>query len=231
MKTLKRSPYQQAILRVAFATCALCSATSGWCAPVVNLVQNGSFETADLSGWGGFSNALVSSASGASNGQYAAVLGDGSGFVIRRLDQSVHTVAGQAYTLGFDWLFGDAPSFQALLVFVTGNASDLLNRPGPSGVFSVGRTAEQFAHYDFQFTADSALTNLTFIPQAIRSAISGVAVPVDQLIDNVSVQTFFNVPVDPVSGNSVPEPGTLTLLAAGLAFAVTARHRQRHVAA
>jgi hypothetical protein len=176
------------VVMVAAAALALAGVAK---AGPVNLVDNGSFETGDFTGWtqGGNtgSTAVLSGAyyvySGAEDGTYFAVLGpvgsDGT------LDQSLATTVGDTYTLSFYLAsVGDSPSdFSASL--------------GGTTLYSVidPNSGGAYTQYVFGYTATSSSTDLNF---TFRDD------PAFMALDNIAVT---------LGAPSVPESKTL---AAGL---------------
>lgn len=168
-----------------------------------NLITNGDF-SAGLAGW--ISTPQVDSADSAIYVTNAGGLGDtgtgtfaafGGGQVPGgTLSQSFATTMGQQYVLSFLYgSFGPAGAQQSLNVHVTiGAMNTTITTPG-----STTDLGNVFSPYSFTFTADSALTVLTF------ADVSGTSINVDGLLDNVSVVA------------AVPETGS-TLALLGLAL-------------
>jgi len=159
-----------------------------------NLLTNGSFETADFTGWstgGNFEATGVTSGAfydytGAQDGIYYAYLGpvgsDGT------LSQTVTDVAGAQYTISF-WFasVGDNPSdFSAYW-----DKTTLLSLTNPN-------TGSAWTEYTYTVTGTGS-DNLTF---AFRDD------PAFMALDNVSVTEN--------SGQSVPEPSSLLMLGTGV---------------
>lgn len=177
------------------------------CAPTTfaqNLVNNGSFESGDYSGWttgGNFQFTQVvsgpfSSYSGAEDGSFYSTMGPvGSDAT---LSQTLTTVAGAQYTLSF-WFgsVGDNPSDFS----VSWDGTSLLSLSNPN-------TGANWTQFTFQVTGTGSDT-LQF---AFRDDPAYLA------LDNVSVTQN--------SGQSVPEPSSFLLLGTGvLGLAGVARRR------
>jgi hypothetical protein len=171
------------------------------------IIQNGSFETGDLSGWQVLSgNVSIQHDYGETDGFYAAILGygdnDGPNFT---LAQTFATTAGVTYTISFDWASSPNPKLQSMDVTVTGSGSALLNQ----GLAGIGALPSPYQHYSYTFVADSSLTTLKFADTSPSSFQS------DQTLDNVVVTA------------AVPEPATyLTLLAGLIGFAAFTKSRK-----
>jgi hypothetical protein len=153
-----------------------------------NLINNGSFETGDFTGWslGGDTDftGVVGNFSGVNpeDGNFQAYLGSvGSDTT---LSQTFSDVAGQTYTTSL-WMasFGGTPSdFGALL----DGATELSINPV---------SAQGYTQYTFSFTGTGSDTLTIFSRND----------PSYQLLDNVSV-----------SGGAVPEPASWALMMSGL---------------
>lgn len=156
-----------------------------------NLVQNGSFETGDLTGWSGDQNGIsvVSGAfytySGAQDGQYYAIFGavgsDGT------IQQTITTTPGAEYTFSF-WLAaaGDSPSDFS----VYWDGTQLLSLTNPD-------TGSQWVQYTYQVTGTGSDT-LQFVGRDDPAWIA---------LDNVSLTQ---------NTQTTPEPGSLMLMGTGV---------------
>jgi len=159
-----------------------------------NLINNGSFETGDFTGWttgGNFEDTGVTSGAfydytGAQDGTYYAYLGpvssDGT------LSQTLADVAGAQYTVSF-WFasVGDNPSDFS----VSWDGTQLLSLTNPN-------TGSAWSQYTYNVTGTGSDT-LTF---AFRDD------PAYMALDNISVTEN--------TGQSVPEPSSLLLLGTGV---------------
>lgn len=176
---------------VAVVLCICLSASTTF---AQNLVNNGSFETGDFTGWttgGNFEFTQVvsgpfSAYSGAEDGNFYVTMGpvgaDGT------LSQTLTTVAGAQYTLSF-WFgsVGDNPSDFS----VSWDGTNLLSLTNPN-------TGANWTNFTFQVTGTGSDT-LTF---AFRDDPAYLA------LDNISVTEN--------SGQSVPEPSSFLLLGTGV---------------
>ncbi len=170
-----------------------------------NVLDNGSFETGDFTGWatgGNFEDVEVTSSdfytySSAEDGTYYAVLGPvGSDAT---LGQSFATVANDTYTFSFYLAaVGDSPSdFSA-----SWDGTSLLSLTNPT-------TGGAWTQYSFTETgtgSDSILFSFRDDPAYIA-------------LDNVSVSEN--------ASTSVPEPASMVLLGSGLLAFAGARRRAR----
>lgn len=167
-----------------------------------NLVANGSFETGDLSGWGGDQTGIsvVSGPfyvySGAQDGQFYAVFGavgsDGS------ISQTISDMAGGQYTFSF-WFnaVGDNPSD----FIVSWDGTQLLSLTNPT-------TGGVWTQYSYQVTGTGSDT-ITF---------AGRDDPAWMALDNVSLTQN--------STGTIPEPSSFILMGSGiLALGGIARRR------
>lgn len=162
-----------------------------------NLINNGSFETGDLTGWNvtspdGF---LFVDTGFSSEGNFAVFFGDLQASGGGSITQSIATVPGQKYTFSYDFAGdGDTPSgFEAKF--------------GTTTVFSVTNPAFDLDYItqSYTVTATSALTVVSFAGYDDDFFIN---------LDNVSV-----------TAQAVPEPASLAALGLG-AVAVLRRRRK-----
>ena len=181
-------------LKTLLAIGALCVCLTATTAFAQNLVNNGSFETGDFSGWtegGNFQFTQVvtgpfSVYSGAEDGNFYVTMGpvgsDGT------LSQTIADSAGAQYTLSF-WFGsnGDNPSDFS----VSWDGTNLLSLTNPN-------TGVNWTQFTFQVTGTGSDT-LQF---AFRDD------PAYMALDNVSLTEN--------SGQSVPEPSSFLLLGTGV---------------
>jgi hypothetical protein len=177
-----------------------------------NNLVNGNFETGDFTGWtvSGTANVCPGSDSfcGISfDGVFSANLNAGDHTADALISQTFATTPGVTYDFSFaygimDFVGGKSQQLQAEIISNFGGAHDLLNQTvtSPASV-PPGDAVNADVNYQlfsFQFTADDTSTTLLFTDLPSNDTGS-----VDGKLDTASI--------DP----TVPEPGSLLLLATG----------------
>jgi len=170
-----------------------------------NLVQNGSFETGDYTGWtiSGATNDDIVTTSGTfvynpeDGNYYANLYTSVGGTAFSYVSQTISTNIDDSYQLTY-YLASDGETPSGFETIVGGTTlSDLTN------------IADQpYTEYTFDFTATSTTTEIDFGSYyASSTSVNGLA------LDNVSV-------VDTTAASSVPEPLTTggTLVAVGMGW-------------
>ena len=163
-------------------------------AHAANIVTNGDFSTGDLTGW--TSNLSISfpwfsTGSSAQTGCISDSCIRGTVSQQNHLEQTLATVAGDSYTLSFDFKSQGTPSeLEALFGGIA--ASDL-----------VDANLSSFTTFTYSgLVATSSATLLEFL---------GRNDPSELQITNVSV-----VDNGPTGNSPIPEPGTLVMVGSGL---------------
>ena len=190
-------------------------------ASAANLVTNGDFENSTLgSAWSnsvttGFAPITVYGPCCAPYGTYtggsnAAFFGWGD-MTGGSIWQDLATVAGQNYTVGFEYGAISAPTLQTMQVSALSGASFSTLLGGTDlKVTGTSDLSTLLSSYSFSFTADSALTRLQFADTSANTF------SVDGVVDNVVVMT-----------TPVPEPETYALMMAGLGVMTFVARRRK----
>jgi hypothetical protein len=140
---------------------------------------NGSFEQ-NYSGWTATGNQDVISGASASQGTKAARFNAAQKTPNAVLSQSFSTAPGQTYTLSFDFGVYSPVSLRQQRIQVTVQGSSLLvSQLITQSAF--GSTV-QYSPKSYPFTANSAVTTLTF------TDVSLITDSVDSYLDNVQVK-------------------------------------------
>lgn len=186
--------------RMLFSTLFALAAVAG--SANANIIKNGNFEDRGTN-WSISGNAMVTGqtqsgfywggGSIAQNGAYAVAFNGGDRPATGMLSQTIATVAGQAYTLSFDY-GSTSPWAQSMNygVFETGTNKSLV-----SGFVTDNNVAGLLDTYRFNFIATGSSSIVRFADVATNNSTSN-----DGLLDNVRVD--------------VPEPASLALVGLGL---------------
>ena len=159
-----------------------------------SIIQNGSFETGDFTGWTSAGNIKVSAVARSarpSDGlyglywNYSGLTPDGE------LSQSFAANIGTTYLLEFDFAKGDIGSGTASLDVKVEGTGLLLDEIVND---STGGSPGAWSNYVFSFTADNASLLLSFVDNT-----SGAASTFDSALDNISI-------------TAVPEPSAIALM-------------------
>lgn len=177
-----------------------------------NVLTNGGFETGDFSSWTVNGGAVV--CAGASpfcgvpyEGTFSVTLNSGDSAPTAVLDQAFLTGPGTFYQVSFaygimDFVGGASQQLQVEIISSLGGAHDLLNQTvtSPPSVLATSafNAPVNYQLFTFGFIADDTSATLQFTDVATNPTGS-----IDGKLDAASVDT--------------PEPGSLLLLAAGLA--------------
>ncbi len=146
-------------------------------AHAAELISNGSFENG-LNGWtsSGAVQALVGE--GASDGTVAAIFNYDNAPPSGILSQGVATIAGTRYQVSFDYWGFSRAVLQKVHVDVTGGATLV-----STTLSAMGGIPADYHHFSVLFTADSALTTVSFTDVTPP----GNTVASDLGLDNVSI--------------------------------------------
>lgn len=166
------------------------------------LVDNGDFETCDFSGWTEFGETAFSGVDGNAPlaGSCAAFFGPVTSGGIQ---QSITTVVGHSYEVEF-WLQNEADPFGASIP----NSFSFSWNGAPVSL-ATDSPAFGYTHYSFVLSATDVATLIRFDFRHL---------PAFWDLDNVSVTERLV---------TVPEPGSLALLALGIGAAAMVRRRRR----
>ena len=161
------------------------------------LVNNGSFEKGNFSGWTQSGSANIVAVPPAAKGVLSAALSFGNQPNNGVLFQDLDTEIGQSYELSFDFGTNGLPNIEQLLqVEVTGSNGALINE-----TLSAQGPPIEFNPFTFNFVADSTTTRLQFADRSIATA------GIDIQLDNVSVEALAISPPNPPA--EIPTPALL----------------------
>lgn len=173
-----------------------------------SMIQNGSFETGDFSGWISSGNIKVTAFGGGSavpsDGLYGVNFNGGDRVPNGELSQSFTANVGTTYLLEFDFAKGGVGVGTASLDVTVEGSGVLLNEIISD---NIGGSPGAYSSYGFSFIADSTSLVLSFSDRS-----NGGAIAFDGALDNISVQ-------------SIPEPSSIASL--GLASGCILFFRRR----
>ncbi len=138
------------------------------------LIDNGTFDT-DISGW--TTTGQVEHESGELR------FGSANSSGPHTASQTLTTEAGETYRLTFDYRDDSQTRNQSLQVTVDGS-SNLLT----TSQIITDKDDNSFVRYEYEFTADSSSSTLTFTDTSDTAGVSDGTTSVDGYIDNVSVK-------------------------------------------
>lgn len=175
-----------------------------------DLIVNGDFADGSLSGWDVIDDIATASTpyfgfDSPPWGSYIAVFNAGNSAPNGVMSQSFATVIGQEYTLTFDYGVNGGAT-QSITASVTDSNSVVL------GTDVATADTTDLNQFSLTFTADTTTSTLSFADN-----------PANPTYDTDGGLSY--VSVDPVSVDSIPEPGSMTLLAGALLIVAKARRR------
>lgn len=185
-----------------------------------NVIINGDFETGPydtigvVSDWVVAGNVGEVGDEGFTSPSHAAAFSLGGNSEGNMLSQSFATTMGQVYTLDFDAGVYGVRSLGPLQLQVQVIGSETLLDQTVTPPYNGNFNPAPFDHFDFMFTADSALTTLKFIDIGLGNNAA------DVILDTVVVEA-----------TAIPEPSSVALTAVGIGALVPLLRKRRAGAA